>query len=79
MVVVVVASVGGVVAGERAPPVVDVVICPRRYLPSSVPPQPAATTIPAATRPMTPFSFRRSNRAPYGAETAQLIDGSVRA
>jgi hypothetical protein len=39
--VVVVVAVVEVVAGARLPAVVEVVSCPRLYLPSSVPPQPA--------------------------------------
>jgi hypothetical protein len=42
--VVVLVAVVGPVPGARFPPVVEVVICPRRYLPSRVPPQPATNS-----------------------------------
>ena len=81
MVDVVVEAVGelvGPVPGTRPPGVVVVVIWPRRYLPSSVPPHPAARRNPAATSAVARMNFRSSNRLtpgnPNGAETAQLTD-----
>lgn len=42
--VVVLVGAVGAVPGAGLVPVVEVVICPRRYLPSSVPPQPATNS-----------------------------------
>jgi len=73
-----VGAVVGLVPGTRAPPVVEVVIWPRRYFPSSVPPQPAARSNPAASSAVAGIILRSSNRLPpgnpNGAETAQLTD-----
>ena len=66
-----VGAVVGLVPGARAPPVVEVVIWPRRYFPSSVPPQPATTSNAAATSPAAGFIFRSSNRLPPGTPTAR--------
>jgi hypothetical protein len=57
------APVAGGVAGERAGAVVVVVICPRRYFPSSVPPHPAAVTSPAAATAETRILPRSSMSA----------------
>jgi hypothetical protein len=64
-------AVVGLVPGRRAPPVVEVVIWPRRYFPSSVPPQPATRKNPAATSPAAGIIFRSSNRLPPGTPTAR--------
>jgi hypothetical protein len=50
------------VAGARLPPVVVVVSSPRRYLPSSVPPQPATRIAPVAIRAVAAVTLRLANR-----------------
>ena len=57
--------VGGVVAGAGAGAwrvVVEVVSSPRRYLPSSVPPQPAPSSARVAARAAVADAVRRTNR-----------------
>ena len=67
MVVVDVATVDGVVPGGPAPPVAPVVVVvssPRRYLPSSVPPQAEARSSPAAITAVAGITLRRVNLVP---------------
>ena len=64
LVVVVVGAVAGVVAVDRGPRVVVVVSSPRRYLPSSVPPQAGATRNPAMIKAETDVTLRSVNRRP---------------
>ena len=70
-----------VVAGARGPLVVVVVSSPRRYLPSSVPPQPARRMAQADTRAAAGFALSIANprpRTPHDTERRSLpTRGSV--
>src|SRR5688500_18222466 len=80
--VVVVVGAVWLVPGGRVPPVVEVVICPRRYLPSRVPPQPATSSPQTAVTAVARFALdsaipsprtrRCGNAAAYASGMAEI-------
>jgi hypothetical protein len=59
-----VVTVVGLVAGVWVRAVVEVVICPRRYLPSRVPPQPATNSPQTAITAVARFALGSANPSP---------------